>query len=58
MIRKLSSGKYRLYSHETSPVTGRLRAVGNFRTRAAAERRQRELLSRAGKALPMLASPY
>jgi hypothetical protein len=40
MIRKLSTGKYRLYSHDVSPLTGRLRAVGTFRTRAAAERHQ------------------
>jgi hypothetical protein len=38
MIRKLSTGRYRLYSHDVSPVTGRPRAVGTFRTRAAAEK--------------------
>lgn len=41
MIRKLSSGKYRLYSRRKDPKTGRPRNLGTFSTRAAAERHER-----------------
>jgi hypothetical protein len=41
MIRKLSSGQYRLYSRKRDPKTGRRRNLGTFRTRAAAERHER-----------------
>jgi hypothetical protein len=41
MIRKLSSGQYRLYSRKRDPDTGRRRNLGTFRTRAAAERHER-----------------
>jgi hypothetical protein len=41
MIRKLSSGEYRLYSRKTDPRTGKRRNLGTFRTRAAAERHER-----------------
>jgi hypothetical protein len=41
MIRKLSSGKYRLYSRKTDPKTGRRRNLGTFATRAAAEKHER-----------------
>ena len=41
MIRKLSSGEYRLYSRTRDPRTGRRRNLGTFRTRAAAERHER-----------------
>jgi hypothetical protein len=41
MIRKLASGKYRLYSRKTDPKTGRRRNLGTFATRAAAERHER-----------------
>ena len=37
MIRKLESGKYRLYSKKVDPRTGRRRNLGTFATRAAAE---------------------
>ena len=37
MIRKLSTGKYRLYSRKT----GKRRNLGTFGTRAAAERHER-----------------
>ena len=37
MIRKLPSGKYRLYSLKKNPRTGRRRNLGTFATRAAAE---------------------
>ena len=43
MIRKLSSGEFRLYSRELDPRTGRRRNLGTFSTRAAAERHEREV---------------
>jgi hypothetical protein len=41
VIRKLSSGQYRLYSRKADPKTGRRRNLGTFRTRAAAEKHER-----------------
>jgi hypothetical protein len=41
MIRKLTSGKYRLYSRKKKPKTGRRRNLGTFATRAAAEKHER-----------------
>lgn len=41
MIRKLSSGKYRLYSRKIDPRTRRRRNLGTFPSRAAAERHER-----------------
>lgn len=41
MIRKLSSGKYRLYSRKKNPKTGYRRNLGTFSSRAAAERHER-----------------
>jgi len=41
MIRKLKSGKYRLYSVKKNPKTGRRRNLGTFPTRAAAEKHER-----------------
>jgi hypothetical protein len=41
MIRKLSSGQYRLYSKKRDARTGRRRNLGTFKTRAAAERHER-----------------
>jgi hypothetical protein len=41
MIRKLPSGKYRLYSRKKNPKTGKRRNLGTFDTRAAAERQER-----------------
>ncbi len=41
MIRKLSSGKYRLYSRKSNPRTGKRRNLGTFSTRAAAEKHER-----------------
>ena len=43
MIRKLASGQYRLYSRKLDPKTGRRRNLGTFKTRAAAERHEREV---------------
>jgi hypothetical protein len=41
MIRKLSSGGYRLYSRKVNPKTGRRRNLGTFKTRAAALKHER-----------------
>ena len=41
MIRKLSSGKYRLYSRKTNAKTGKRKNLGTFATRAAAEKHER-----------------
>jgi hypothetical protein len=41
VIRRLSSGKYRLYSRKKGPKTGRRRNLGTFSSRAAAERHER-----------------
>lgn len=43
MIRKLSSGGYRLYSRKKNPATGKRRNLGTFRTRQAAERHERQV---------------
>jgi hypothetical protein len=41
MIRKLKSGKYRLYSRKKDAKTGKRRNLGTFETRAAAEKHER-----------------
>lgn len=41
MIRKLPSGKYRLYSQSKDPKNGKRRNLGTFTTRAAAVRHER-----------------
>jgi len=41
MIRKLKSGKYRLYSRKPNPRTGKRRNLGTFGARSAAERHER-----------------
>ncbi len=41
MIRKLKSGKYRLYSRKKNPKTGKRRNLGTFDTRAVAEKHER-----------------
>jgi len=43
MIRKLASGKYRLYSRKINPKTGKRRNLGTFRTRTAAVQHEREI---------------
>jgi hypothetical protein len=43
MIRKLKSGKYRLYSRKLNPKTGKRRNLGTFSTRKAAEQHEREI---------------
>jgi len=41
MIRKLASGRFRLYSSKKDPRTGKRRNLGTFKTRAAAEKHER-----------------
>ena len=41
MIRKLASGKYRLYSRKLDPRTRKRRNLGTFDSRAAAEKHER-----------------
>jgi len=41
MIRKLSGGRYRLYSRKRDAKTGRRRNLGTFRSRAAAQKHER-----------------
>jgi len=41
MIRKLTSGKYRLYSRKADPKTGKRRNLRTFGSRAAAEKHER-----------------
>ena len=43
MIRKLRSGEYRLYSRVPDRKTGRRRNLGTFKSRAAAEKHEREI---------------
>lgn len=43
MIRKLKSGKYRLYSLRKNPKTGKRRNLGTFATRAAAVKHEQEI---------------
>jgi len=41
MIRKLSSGEYRLYSRKKNRKTGKRRNLGTFASLAAAKRHER-----------------
>jgi hypothetical protein len=43
MIRKLTTGQFRLYSLKLNPVTGKRRNLGTFTTREAAEKHEREV---------------
>jgi hypothetical protein len=43
MIRKLKSGKYRLYSEKKDPKTGERKNLGTFDTREAAQKHEREV---------------
>lgn len=43
MIRKLKSGKYRLYSRKKAPKTGKRRNLGTFETLAAAKKHERAI---------------
>jgi hypothetical protein len=41
MIRKLSSGEYRLYSRKKNPKTGKRRNLGTFDSLAGAKKHER-----------------
>jgi hypothetical protein len=41
MIRKLPSGRYRLYSRKINPKTGKRRNLGTFPSKAAALKHER-----------------
>lgn len=43
MIRKLSPGKYRLYSRKKNPRTGKRRNLGTFPTKKVAQKHEREV---------------
>jgi hypothetical protein len=43
MIRKLKSGKYRLYSRKKNPKTGRRRNLGTFDTLQQAQKHERAI---------------
>jgi len=43
MIRKLRSGKYRLYSRKKSPKTGKRRNLGTFDTLEAAKKHEKAI---------------
>jgi len=43
MIRKLTSGKYRLYSRKMDPRSGKRRNLGTFSSRGAAEKHERDV---------------
>jgi hypothetical protein len=41
MIRKLKSGKYRLYSRKKNPRKGKRENLGTFKSKAAAKKHER-----------------
>jgi len=41
VIRKLTSGEFRLYSRKKNPQTGKRRNLGTFKTHKAAEAHER-----------------
>ena len=43
MIRKLRSGEFRLYSRRVNPKTGKRRNLGTFKSRAAAQKHERDV---------------
>lgn len=43
MIRKLKSGKYRLYSRKRNPKTGKRRNLGTFNNKEQALKHEREI---------------
>jgi hypothetical protein len=43
MIRRLKTGKYRLYSRKKNLQTGKRRNLGTFKTREAAEKHERAI---------------
>ena len=43
MIRKLTAGESRLYSRKVNPKTGKRRNLGTFKSRAAAQKHERDV---------------
>ena len=43
MIRKLSSGEYRLYSKKKDPKTGKRRNLGTFDSKEAAQKHEKDV---------------
>lgn len=43
MIRKLKSGKYRIYSRSKDPKTGKRRNLGTFADRASAVKHEQQI---------------
>jgi hypothetical protein len=43
MIRKLSSGEFRIYSRQPDPKTGKRRNLGTFASREQAEQHERQI---------------
>lgn len=43
MIRKLKSGKYRIYSRSINPKTGKRRNLGTFDSKESALKHEREI---------------
>jgi hypothetical protein len=43
MIRKLTSGEYRIYSRKKDPKTNKRRNLGTFSTLAAAKKHEQEI---------------
>jgi hypothetical protein len=43
MIRKISGGKYRLYSRKKNPRTGKRHNLGTFGSKKAAQKHEREV---------------
>ena len=43
MIRKLKTGKYRLYSEKKDPKTGKRRNLGTFDTREQAKKHEKQV---------------
>jgi hypothetical protein len=43
MIRKLKSGKYRIFSRSVNPKTGKRRNLGTFDTKEQATKHEREI---------------
>jgi hypothetical protein len=43
MIRKLTTGEYRLYSRKRNPKTGKRRNLGTFKSLAAAQKHERDV---------------
>jgi hypothetical protein len=50
MIRRTTTGEYRLYSRKKNPKTGKRRNLGTFKTLAAAKKHERavQFFKRAG----------